>query len=102
GIDQPLRKMETVFVGKGDQGSLVDQRAEQRFEVSGDGCVIGLGPFPPYFLKAALHRLAHFALADDLVSDLGELRAAHSEPDVARPKVGYVPDREAGEGTDRE
>ena len=102
GVDQPLGQMEIIFVGEGDQRALVDQRAEDRLEIAGDGRIIGLGPLPSRVLEPALHRLAHLALADLLGADPGQRRAAHPEADIAGAEVGDIADREAGERTDRE
>ena len=62
--------------------------------------IVGVRLLLAHLLQPPLHRVAHFALGDLLVADLGERRAAHSEADVAGAEVGKVGQREAGEDGD--
>ncbi len=100
-VDQPLGQREAVFVGERHQRALIDQRIEQRAEVADDAGIVGVRALLPRVLQPPLHRVAHFALGDFLVADLGERPAAHAEADLAGAEVGKVGDGEAGEDGDQ-
>ena len=101
GIDQPLRQVNAIFVGEGQQA----RAGRSALSRSGSKSpamrrIVGFGILLAHLLQPPLHRVAHLALGDLLVADLGQRRAAHPEADLAGSELEMSPMREAGE--DRE
>jgi hypothetical protein len=83
--------------GKRLDRSLVDEARQQLVEVIGDRRVGRFGILLPDLGEPSLHRLRHVAVADLLVADRGERRAATAAAQRAAADIGQIAQREGGD-----